>query len=46
LIKTKKFKETTKILNWVEEFEKMTELGPVYTEQIARLREAVKEQKQ
>ena len=45
-IKAKKFTEAEKILSWADEFEKKTELGPVYTEQISRLRRAAKERTQ
>jgi tetratricopeptide (TPR) repeat protein len=35
-----KLKMAEKTLNWAEEFEKRTELGPVYTRRIAELRDA------
>ncbi|MBL7075689.1 tetratricopeptide repeat protein [candidate division KSB1 bacterium] len=40
LIKSERFSEANKILTWAEEFEKKTELGPVFTDQIAKLKEA------
>jgi hypothetical protein len=42
LIKSGSFSEAQKWLSWAEEFEKKTELGPVFTEQIASLKEAAK----
>jgi hypothetical protein len=46
LIKAKKLNEAVEILSWAEDFEKTTELGPVFAEQISRLKEAAKETKQ
>lgn len=39
LIKSGNFSEAQKWLNWAEEFEKKTEFGPAFTEQIASLKE-------
>ena len=46
LIEAKKAAEAMKILNWAEEFERRTELGPVFTEEIARLKKRVGEEDQ
>jgi hypothetical protein len=43
LIKSGSFSEAQKWLSWAEEFEKKTELGPAFTEQIASLREAARQ---
>lgn len=40
LIKSGRFSEGQTWLNWAEKFEKKTEFGPAFTEQIARLKEA------
>jgi hypothetical protein len=42
LIDAKRFSEARKMLSWIENFESKTELGPVSTEEIARLREKSK----
>ena len=46
LIKAEEYTEANQILNWAEAFERNTELGPVYTEEIARLKEAAKRRTQ
>lgn len=43
LIKSGSFLEARKWLNWAEEFEKKTEFGPAFTEQIASQREAARQ---
>ncbi len=43
LIKSGSFSEAQKWLSWAEEFEKKTELGPTFTEQIASLKEAARQ---
>jgi tetratricopeptide (TPR) repeat protein len=43
LIKYGSFAEAQKWLNWAEEFEKKTEFGPSFTEQIASLKEAARQ---
>lgn len=40
MIKAKKFKDAKRMLSWAEAFERKTELGPVYTEQITQLKAA------
>jgi tetratricopeptide (TPR) repeat protein len=40
MIKSENFTEAKRILRWAEEFEKKTELGPVFTLQISQLKEA------
>lgn len=42
LIQGGSFSEAQKWLSWAEEFEKTTELGPAFTEQIAGLKEAAR----
>lgn len=42
LIKSGRFSEAQNYLNWAEEFEKKTELGPAFKEQIAALKEAAR----
>ena len=42
LIKSGRFAEAQGWLSWAEEFEKKTELGPAFTEQIARLKVAAR----
>ena len=38
MIKARKFEEAERMLNWAEAFENRTELGPVFTEEIAQLK--------
>lgn len=42
LIKAERFDEARKVLSWIEDFEKRTELGPVSEEEIAQMREECK----
>jgi hypothetical protein len=42
LIKSGSFSEAQKWLSWAEEFERKTEFGPAFTEQIASLKEAAR----
>lgn len=43
LIKSGSFSEAQKRLSWAEEFEKKTEFGPAFTNQIARLKEQARQ---
>jgi hypothetical protein len=46
LIRAKQYAKADGILNWVETFEKKTELGPVYSERISELKDLTRHEKQ
>jgi tetratricopeptide (TPR) repeat protein len=43
LLESQRFSEAYKMIRWAEQFEKKTELGPVSTEQIEKLKEAARQ---